>query len=122
MTLSERGRRILIVSSYPLFRTGLSRLVGERESLQAQVIGLANTIEEAVTALTTLAPDLVIVGYDDEVVKRKEFLAHFVESEGPLRVVLIPLKESNTIVVYDRHILAPTQKEDWLEAALTLTG
>jgi len=97
-------------------------LLRERQPLQVQVIGLANNTDEAMTALTTLTPDLVIVDYDDETVTRKEFLAHFVEGAGPLRLVLLSLKESSEVVVYDRRTLAPTQTEDWLEAALTLTA
>lgn len=119
MTSQERGRRILIVSSHPLFGAGLSRLLRKRQSPRVQAIDMASNTDEAVTALMTLTPDLVIVDYDDEAVKRKEFLAHFVEGKEAMRVVLVSLKEGGEVVVYDRHTLAPTQMEDWLEAALT---
>ncbi len=78
---------------------------------------MAASTDEAVSALTTLAPDLVIVDYDDEVINREQFLARFVEGEAPMRLMLVSLKEGGEAVVYDRRTLAPTQVEDWLEAS-----
>lgn len=116
---SERPRgpwRILIASSHPLFAQGLRALLQKRHSLDAEVVGLVSTIEEAMAAIRALRPDLVIVDYDDERVNRDEFLARFVEGEGRLRVVLLSLREgSDEAIVYDRRSLAASKIEDWLE-------
>ena len=84
--------------------------------MDAIVVGMVSTIDEALNALTTLRPDLVIVDYDDNRVNRDEFLARFVEGEGRLRVVLLSLKEGGSeAIVYDRRTMAASQIEDWLE-------
>ena len=110
-------RRALIVSSHPLFSEGLRSLLKERRPARVEVVGMAASTDEAVSALTTLAPDLVIVDYDDEVINREQFLARFVKGEAPMRLMLVSLKEGGEAVVYDRRTLAPTQVEDWLEAS-----
>ncbi|HKZ69973.1 MAG TPA: cytochrome c oxidase subunit II [Anaerolineales bacterium] len=106
--------RVLIVSSHPLFGQGLRSLLKERRTAGVEVIGMAANTDEAAAALKTLAPDLVILDYDDEAVNREEFLAHFVEGETPMRVVLVSLKDSGQVVVYDRRAVAASQVEAWL--------
>jgi len=111
---ARRRQRVLIVSSHPLFGQGLRSLLQERVAPTAEVVGLAATTDEAAKALKALAPDIVIVDYDDQAVNREEFLAYFVESAGPMRVVLVSLKETGPAVVYDRRTLAVSQVEEWL--------
>lgn len=118
MTRSEPSGqwRILIASSHPLFAEGLRSLLHRRQQMDAVVVGMVSTIDDALNALKTLQPDLVIVDYDDHQVNRDEFLARFVEGEGRLRVVLVSLKEGGSeAIVYDRRTLAASQVEDWLE-------
>ncbi len=118
MALAKRPRRVLLVSSHPLFSEGLRSLLQGRRATPVEVVGMAASTDEAVAALETLAPDLVILDYDDKAVNRKEFLARFVEGDRPMRVVLVSLKEGGEVVAYDRRTLAPTQAEDWLEASI----
>jgi len=128
MSVAPSQRRALIVSGHPLFSAGLRNLLRDRHveklrgHVDVEVVGLANSIEEALTALGTLKPDIVIVDCDDKTVNREAFLARFVEGGSPMRVVLVSLKEGGEVVVYDRRTLAPTQMVDWLEAALTTGG
>ena len=75
---------------------------------------MAFNTDDAVKSLAMLKPDIVIVDYDDQAVNRDEFLARFVEGAGPMRVVLVSLKETGPAVVYDRRTLAVSQVEDWL--------
>ncbi len=115
-TKRENHWRVLIASSHPLFAEGIRGLLAKRQPADAEVVGLVSTIDEAIAALQTLQPDMVIIDYDDERVNREEFLARFVESEGRLRVVLLSLKEGgNEAVVYDRRTMAASQIEEWLE-------
>jgi len=118
MNGSNQGKpwRILIASSHPLFAKGLRSLLEKRREMDAVVVGLVSSIDEALTALGSLHPDLVIVDYDDERVNRDEFLARFVEGEGRLRVVLLSLKEGGSeAIVYDRRTMAASQIDEWLE-------
>ncbi len=81
-----------------------------------EVVGIVENLEGAIHALQEHEPDLVVVDYDDEAVNRDEFLAHFVESEHQLRVVLLSLKEGGSnAIVYDRRNLAASQIDEWLQ-------
>lgn len=114
-SIVKDSRRVLIVSSHPLFGKGLRRLLEERGEADVRVVGMVSSVEEAVAALQSVHLDLVIVDYDDERVNRDEFLARFVESAGQLRVVLLSLKEGGSeAIVYDRRNLAAAQIDDWL--------
>lgn len=118
MTRTKRADpwRVLIASSHPIFGEGLRSLLQKRGAADVVVLGLVSTINEALAALHTLHPDLIIVDYDDERVNRDEFLARFVEGEGRLRVVLLSLQEGgDEAIIYDRRSLAAAQIDDWLE-------
>jgi DNA-binding NarL/FixJ family response regulator len=115
--LLRKQRRVLIVSSHPLFGKGLQRLLQTRQSADVDVVGIASSVEDAMHALHQQdRPDLVVVDYDDGAVNREEFLARFMESEHQLRIVLLSLKEGGAeAVVYDRRTLAASQIDDWLD-------
>ncbi|MBM4425068.1 MAG: response regulator transcription factor [Chloroflexi bacterium] len=117
MTLppTARPRCALIVSSHPLFGEGLRSLLKERQSAKVEVVGMAASTDEAVSVMNTLAPDLVIVDYDDEAVNREEFLARFVVGETPMRMVLMSLRKAGQVVVYDRRVVAASQVDGWLD-------
>ena len=112
-TATGRVQRVLIVSSHPLFGEGLRSLLRQRGGA-FEVVGLAGTTAAAAAALGTLAPDLVIVDHDDQAVNREEFLARFVAGAGPMRLVLVSLQGGGPAVIYDRHNLAVSQVEDWI--------
>lgn len=78
-------------------------------------MGVVSSLDEAVSALEKLEPDLVIVDYDDDNLNRDEFLARFVEGERKLRVVLLSLQEGQQALVYDRRTLAASKTDDWLK-------
>ena len=110
----SRTRRVLIVSANPLFREGLRKVYAERWEGKASIIGMPNNMVETLSMLDTHMPDLVIVDYDDQTINREEFLSRFVTGETPMQVVLVSLKESGQVVVYDRRRLTPAQAENWL--------
>ncbi len=108
-------RRVLIISSHPLFGRGIQHLLQSRQARDVHVVGIVQSVEAAVVALEQLRPDLVVVDYDDQDVNREEFLAHFVEGYHQMRVVLLSLKEGGSnAIVYDRRTLAASQTDDWL--------
>ncbi|RPI34644.1 MAG: cytochrome c oxidase subunit II [Chloroflexota bacterium] len=112
---SAEPRRVLIVSSHPLFGEGLRRLLQERRENDVEVVGIVSSVEQAISAFDSANPDLVIVDYDDERVNRDEFLARFVEGARRMRVVLLSLKEGGSeALVYDRRSTAASQIDDWL--------
>ena len=117
MAKEERAlpRRVLIASKHALFARGLSSLLQKRPQADVIVVGIATSIQEAMSMLHTLHPHLLIVDYDDEHFNREEVLARFVEGGGRLRVVLLSLGESgHEAIVYDRRTMAAAQIDDWL--------
>jgi cytochrome c oxidase subunit 2 len=109
------NRRVLIASSHPLFARGLTRLLQERQAGDVAVLGVVSSTAEAFQAIQQLQPDLVIVDYDDETLNREDFLAHFMESSGKIRFVLLSLKEGgDQAMVYDRRNIAASQIDEWL--------
>ena len=115
MMKPEKPQRVLIASSHTLFGQGLRSLLQSRPEADVEVVGIVSNLEEAISALDRLSPDLVIVDYDDERLNRDEFLAHFVEGERKLRVVLLSLQDGEEAIVYDRRSMAAAQIDDWLE-------
>ncbi len=110
----ETSRRVLIASVNPLFGEGLRRLFRERWDEAAVVVGLTSSMAETLEALDQLHPDLVILDYDDQSINREEFLSHFVAGDWPMQVVLVSLKASGAVVVYDRRSFTSSEAEDWL--------
>lgn len=110
-----KNRRVLIASSHALFGQGLRSLLEERKHARVEIVGMVSSLDEALNALETLEPDLIIVDYDDEKLNREEFLARFVEGEKELRVVLLSLQSAQEAIVYDRRTMAAAQIDDWLQ-------
>jgi len=110
----NQPRRVLIVSANPLFREGLRKVYAERWDGKAVITGMPTNMDETISMLETHQPDLVIVDHDDHTINRDEFLNRFVTGETPMQVVLVSLKESGQVVVYDRRRLTSAQAENWL--------
>jgi cytochrome c oxidase subunit II len=112
-------RRVLIASANPLFARGLQKMVLDRWTQRGAEVRIASSMEEAVAALDSWTPDLVIVDYDDVgrpgSIQRPVFLSHFIAGDRPMQVMLVSLRESGEVVVYDRRTLTPAQAEDWLD-------
>ncbi len=115
-----RPQRVLIASSHALFGQGLRSLLLARQKSDVEVIGMVSDLEEALSAIDRLDPDLVVVDYDDKALNRQEFLARFVDSEKKLRVVLLSLHNPEEAIVFDRRTMAAEQVDRWLEEWPTL--
>jgi cytochrome c oxidase subunit 2 len=113
--LKDGTRRVLIASANPLFGEGLRNLLRERWGARASVVGLTSTMAQTLDAFEKQQPDLVILDYDDRTINREEFLSRFVSGERPMQVMLVSLKATGAVVVYDRRSLTPSEAEDWLD-------
>jgi cytochrome c oxidase subunit II len=111
---TNQPRRVLIVSANPLFREGLRKVYADRWGTRAVITGMPTNMVESLSMLESHQPDLVIVDYDDRTINRDEFMNRFVTGESPMQVVLVSLKESGQVVIYDRRRLTFAQAEDWL--------
>ena len=116
MSTSKRPRpqRVLIASANPIFREGLRKVYAARWGRKATVVGMPSTLNETLAALEALEPDLVIVDHDDKTINRKKFLIGFLAGELPMRVVLVSLDRTESVIVYHRQNLTAAQAEAWL--------
>ncbi len=116
MSKSKRPRpqKVLIASANPIFREGLRKVYAARWGNKAAIVGLPSTIEETLTALEALKPDLVIVDHDDATINRNEFLVGFLSGGTPMRVALVSLDNTEPVVIYHRQNLTTAQAETWL--------
>lgn len=115
----EPLRRVLIASANPLFAWGLRKMVSQHWEGRSMEIRLAGSMDEALAALETWFPDLVIVDYDEVsrpgAIQREAFLSRFITGDRTMQVMLVSLNASGEVVVYDRRTLTPAQAEDWLD-------
>jgi cytochrome c oxidase subunit II len=115
----EPQRRVLIASANPLFARGLQKLVAQRWENRGVEVRLVGNMDEVTAALETWQPNLVIVDYDDAgkpgKIQREAFLSRFIAGDQPMQVMLVSLRASGEVVVYDRRTMTPAQAEDWLD-------
>jgi cytochrome c oxidase subunit 2 len=107
-------QRVLIASANPLFGQGLEKMIQRQwKNPQLEIRRVASN-EAVLSEMQSWSPDLVILDYDDKAISRAEFLQEFVTGEQPMQVMLVSLKSSGAVVVYDRRTMTPAQAEDWL--------
>ena len=107
-------RCVLIASANPLFREGLCKIYSKQWGDDVVIAGTPSTLDDTLSAMERYQPDLVIVDYDDKNIHRAEFMNRFVVSDMPMKVVLVSLGSSETVVVYDRKKLTAIEAQDWL--------
>jgi DNA-binding NarL/FixJ family response regulator len=104
---SAGARRVFIVSANTLFCEGLRKLYAVRWGKKASIIGVLSTTTDAIQALESSEPDLVIVDYDDKTINRAEFLNKFVVGKTPMQVVLVTLRNRVRLLCTTGELLPP---------------
>lgn len=112
-------RRVLIASANPLFARALENMIHQHWKTRGVTVRMAESLEEALNTLDAWQPHLVIVDYDDVgrpgAISREAFLGYFISGRSAMQVMLVSLRESGEVVVYDRRTLTPAEAEDWLD-------
>ncbi len=115
----EPARRVLIASANPLYAKALEKFIARHWEGRNVDVRLVSDMVEVTAALENWPPDLVIVDYDDVdkpgVIRREAFLSRFFAGDHPMQVMLVSLRASGEVVVYDRRTLTQAQAEDWLD-------
>ncbi len=114
------ARRVLIASANPLFGKGLERMLLRRDASSEIEIRMAESMDETLQQMEAWQPNLVIVDHNDHTIDRIEFLNRFIETNWPMRVMLISLQISEEVVVYDRKTLTADQAVDYLNLLPTM--
>jgi CheY-like chemotaxis protein len=111
---SQNPYTLIIASVNPLFGQGMLRLFKQRWAHRAAIVRLTTSLDETIKAIEDHHPNLVIIDCDDQRINRLEFLNYFVSQELPMQVVLVSLKETGAVVVYDRKRMPSNQIDAWL--------
>jgi cytochrome c oxidase subunit 2 len=111
---SPNSNTLIVASANPLFGKGLFRLFKEHWGKESAAILLTTTLGETISAIDRYHPQLVIIDCDDKQMNRADFLNYFVSQEQPMQVVLVSLKETGAVVVYDRKMMPSNQIDQWL--------
>lgn len=111
-------RKILISSANPLFAKGLEMILRHKQAGTVLDIISVATMVDTLKSLESWKPDVVIVDYDDKTIDRNQFLSYFITRDMPLQVMLVSLKASGAVVVYDRKSLPPDEAENWLSESV----
>lgn len=105
---------LIIASANPLFGKGMLNLFKQRWARRAAIVLLTTSLVETVEAIERHHPKLVIIDCDDQQISRAEFLSYFISQDLPMQVVLVSLKETGVVVVYDRKSMPSNQIDAWL--------
>jgi chemotaxis response regulator CheB len=89
-------RRIMIVSPYPLFREGLSRLLAESSDFELSAV--VPSLVEAETKAVGFLPDVIVISQEDAI---QPFLWRLLEL-ARVQVIALTL-DNKQAFVYRRH-------------------
>lgn len=103
--------RVLIVSTHPLFRDGIIRLLGD----QADVVGAVTNWQEAQELPAERRPQVIIVDHDSPELKEADLAPLLWPDASDLRVIYVTLA-GDKMVVHERHQVAGAGEADLLRA------
>ncbi len=107
-------KHVIIASANPLFGKGLLRLFEGHWKHTSREIVLTTSLPETIVKIESFKPDLVIIDCDDKQISRVEFLNYFVSQDQPMQVMLVSLKDTGAVMVYDRKMMTSSQIDEWL--------
>jgi DNA-binding NarL/FixJ family response regulator len=103
--------RVLIISSHPLFRDGIIRLLGD----QAQVVATAATWREVQALDLQPAPDVIVVDHERAALQEADLTPLLWPEAGDLRVVYVTLA-GDRMTIHERHHVSEPDEIDLLRA------
>ena len=115
--IDQNLEHVVIASANPLFGKGLLRLFEDHWKNTTREILLTTSLAETIAAIETFKPGLVIIDCDGQEFTRAEFLNYFVRQNQPMQVVLVSLKDTGAVMVYDRKMMTSSQIDEWLANA-----
>ena len=104
-------QQVLIVSSHPLFREGIVRLLGDR----ADVVGSVTRWEDARQLPLERRPDVIIVDHDSPELKVADLAPLLWPDAEDLRVIYVTLS-GDKMTIHERHQVSGASEADLIRA------
>lgn len=108
------GDRVLIVSAHPLFREGITRLLGD----EVEVVGAVADWEEARAVIRQRRPHTVIVDHESAELKDTDLAPLLWSEMETLRVIYVTLA-GNEMIIHERRRITGATEADLLDAVET---
>jgi len=99
--------RVLIISSHPLFRDGIIRLLGD----DAEVIAAAATWLEVEALGLERAPDVIVVDHERADLQETDLTPLLWPDADDLRVIYVTLAGDRMTVHQRRHVSGPNETD-----------
>ncbi|HSM26347.1 MAG TPA: hypothetical protein VK856_15900 [Anaerolineaceae bacterium] len=113
--MGDHPTLVLIASDNPIFRIGIVKLLSRRSDYPSLTIHQVKDIRDLIKKNSKLKPHLLIIDYDDKNINKKQFLDSFFEDQHDSQLLLVSLKESGNVVLYNRKVFSTHQAHQWLQ-------
>lgn len=105
-------KRILMLSSHPLFSQGVESLL--RREPELEIVGRETDVDKAIERIKELRPDVVIVDSGDPEIDAESLMGYLLQHKLGVNVVGLSLA-NNTIAVYRKEQIAIAAVEDLIK-------
>lgn len=95
-------RRVLIISSHPLFAEGIERILQEDGNFI--VVARSRELEEALPLVQQHQPDIIIVDHDEPSLRDAQVVNLLVGNQAERQVIFLTLSGSRMIVYHRRRV------------------
>ena len=113
--MGENQTLVLIASDNSIFRIGIVKLLSRRSDFASLDIHQVKDINDLIKKYSKLKPHLLIIDFDDKNFNKKQFLDSFFEDQHDSQLLLVSLKESGNVVLYNRKLFSTHQAHQWLQ-------
>jgi len=118
MTTAEGGNTVLIIDDHPLFRRGVTQLIGMEPLLR--LVGEASSGDEGITLARRHEPDLILLDLNMKGLNGIETLKRLRDEGSEARIVMLTVSDGADDLVAairagaDGYLLKDTEPEDLL--------
>lgn len=113
--MGENQTLVLIASDNSIFRIGIVKLLSWRSDFASLDIHQVKDINDLIKKYSKLKPHLLIIDFDDKNFNKKQFLDSFFEDQHDSQLLLVSLKESGNVILYNRKLFSTLQAHQWLQ-------
>ncbi len=115
LNLEKQKTNVLIASANSLFRSGILKILSNRQDFKDLNIEQASDGREVVKKYSRFEPSILIIDFDDKNIKKKIFMSSFFKGQHNAQLLLVSLEQSGDVVFYDRHIFSTEEAHRWLQ-------